>query len=690
MEDNLSASVCVRNKNNVWINDNMVTHCHDCRTEFGFFKRKHHCRYCGNIFCFTCTNQTIAIPQFITDRPDPADYWNISHYVTSFKANEEKVCKQCFGMIQENTKSYKKIVEIFNNPTTIDEIKKLSDSNMDIKNYYFDRLRNIQYYLPNHKYIDIDKKLLYVNAPYFCKHSKYLVHLIKSVEWSTPHRKSLEIINLGNNNNNIETEHNARNLDFIFGIINGDRNKKCSELYCTRTCQEELSCDDCINILFSNTDDLPNDLIKYLFAIISKTPEQVIQCQLSFFITMIRKNSSNKLLQSLIFNLLNQSSKLIYHTYWFLTNAKKESTLNELTNIDTFIKLFEPSLVKKMYQEYTFYAGLIDNLTDPERYLKNYFDQFKPITVPYDPTIELIGFDVLGITTKSSYTKPVVIPFETNKGKIKLLFKKECVMNDVSVLNLMTLSDIIIHESLSNPDDQFNVVVYPVMPLTANSGMIEIVDRAETIHTILRKKKTIYQYIFEQNEDKIIGDVMDRYMYSLVSYTLHSYFLGLGDRHLQNIMITDDGSIFHIDFGFILGTDAYPLTGSDIKLNSDMLEVTGGSGSSRYNKYLELCAKGVIILRKHFNMFFILLLQNTKFRENHVEKFIMTRFQPRQNDNNVVTELMSVIGQSNNTYSDLVRDFIHYHTQEKTVQNHFGRIFGAAYGAVKSLTGSNN
>src|SRR5437016_5019869 len=60
-----AASVAMLNKNNVWVNDSMVSYCHNCKIEFGFIIRKHHCRYCGNIFCNNCTNQFIAIPDFI-------------------------------------------------------------------------------------------------------------------------------------------------------------------------------------------------------------------------------------------------------------------------------------------------------------------------------------------------------------------------------------------------------------------------------------------------------------------------------------------------------------------------------------------------------------------------------------------------------------------------------------------------
>ena len=688
--NDLAASIAVVNKNNVWINDSLVTACHNCKVEFGVFTRKHHCRNCGNIFCYACSSKYIVIPDFIIDRPDPADYWNISYYITSLKSKEEKVCNECYTLIKEKTAAYERIVNIFNNPIPIDKIKELSESSNDIKNHYFDHLRNIQYYLPNHRYSDIDKKLLQINAPYFSKHSKYLVHLIKSLDWNmlstNMSRSLLASTNLYNS---------SEQLQFIISVMNGAKTKTCNELYCTRTCQEYLSCDDCINILYSCVSTLPDMLLDYLFGIIMKTPEQVVLCHLPFFVTLIKNNSTNKNLQTHLFNLLSQSKKIIYHTYWFLNIAREQANLQEITNINYFTELYDPEMVRVMQHEYMFYVGLINSLDDPKKYLLSTFERYKPISLPYEPDIQLIGVNLENISIKSSYTKPVVITFDARMvtdpdgpiEKINLLFKKESVMNDVSVLNLMTLCDIILSENLNT---NFGVVVYPAMPLTANSGMIEIIDEAETVHAITTKRKTILQHIVERNEDKVIADILNRYMYSLVSYTLHSYFIGLGDRHLENIMITDDGAIFHIDFGFILGTDAYPLTATDIKLNSGMLDVIGGFDSARYQTYLDLCAKGVILLRKYFNMFFILLSQDTKFKQRHIQKFVLSRFQPRQSDSVVIEELMAVIKQSNNAYSDSIRDFLHYHTQEKTVQNGMTRAIKAAFGTVRSISNSHS
>ena len=663
----LPASLAIWNKNNVWINDNMVMNCHHCKKYFSLFVRKHHCRNCGNVFCYDCTNKYIVIPGYISEKPNAADYWNISHYVSSLKNEKEKVCDECYQLINEKVRSREKMIGIFNNPMPITQVYELSSIDNDIKNDYFDTLRNIQYYLPNHVYSITDCKLLEVNAQCFSKHCKYVMHLIKSIPW-----KRIK-----------NTKVYEQKKELIVNILNSEKKIQCKNLFCTRTCQDYLSCDDCINILYSNAHDLPPDILKYLFIIVSDTSSDIILSNLLFFIKLIKDYENNKLLQTLLFNLVISSQKAIYKTFWLLKNELEFANAQQKINIESFLLLFDTELIEQMNSQYDFFAGLIKNINNPQDYLINNFENHKPINLPYDPTVLIYDVDIENIVVKSSFTKPIIITFQTTVGPKRILFKNESIMNDVTVLNLMSLCDIILQDSL---DPNFHAIIYPVMPLTRNSGMIELVENSMTIHDITNTKKTILQHIIEKNENKVIGNVLTQYMFSLVSYTLHSYFIGLGDRHLQNIMITDDGSIFHIDFGFILGKDAHPITCGDIKLNTGMLDVIGGQGSVKYNAYLELCAQGVVILRKYFNIFFILLsqIQNTTFNEIIIEKFIMSRFQPRQSDNTVVSEIMAVIKHSNDTYADYIRDFIHFHSQESTVKNGLSKMVYDALGFIKT------
>ncbi|XP_019864722.1 RUN and FYVE domain-containing protein 2 isoform X2 [Aethina tumida] len=52
-----------KNKNEgAWAKDNSVTHCKACSKEFNLTRRKHHCRNCGEIFCNSCSDNSMSLP----------------------------------------------------------------------------------------------------------------------------------------------------------------------------------------------------------------------------------------------------------------------------------------------------------------------------------------------------------------------------------------------------------------------------------------------------------------------------------------------------------------------------------------------------------------------------------------------------------------------------------------------------
>jgi phosphatidylinositol 3-kinase len=60
--------------------------------------------------------------------------------------------------------------------------------------------------------------------------------------------------------------------------------------------------------------------------------------------------------------------------------------------------------------------------------------------------------------------------------------------------------------------------------------------------------------------------------------------VGVGDRHLDNILIDDQGRLFHIDFGWVLGNDPKPWP-SPMRITQEMLDVLH-IDESKVNQYV--------------------------------------------------------------------------------------------------------
>lgn len=90
---------------------------------------------------------------------------------------------------------------------------------------------------------------------------------------------------------------------------------------------------------------------------------------------------------------------------------------------------------------------------------------------------------------------------------------------------------------------------------------------------------------------------------TLHSYAIACYLLHAKDRHNGNIMISRDGHLVHIDFGFILGISPGGNLGFEtaaFKLSHEMSQLLDPGGkreSPQFRGFVELCVRGFLAAR---------------------------------------------------------------------------------------------
>jgi len=103
---------------------------------------------------------------------------------------------------------------------------------------------------------------------------------------------------------------------------------------------------------------------------------------------------------------------------------------------------------------------------------------------------------------------------------------------------------------------------------------------------------------------------LKRYIESMAAYSLITYLLQIKDRHNGNIMLSRDGGISHIDFGFFLTNSPGQLDfegSSNFKLTTPFLEIMGGEQTKHFDYFVLLFIRGLMCVRKHYHKFVLLV-----------------------------------------------------------------------------------
>lgn len=144
---------------------------------------------------------------------------------------------------------------------------------------------------------------------------------------------------------------------------------------------------------------------------------------------------------------------------------------------------------------------------------------------------------------------------------------------------------------------------YSVIAISRSSGLLEFVDGSLPISQVLSTHSGSVLQFFQSTSPQsnakydIKPEVLSTYIRSCAGYCVITFLLGIGDRHLDNILLRQTGHLFHIDFGFAFGRDPKPLP-PVFRLTREMVDGMGGIDSSEYRQFCSLACQAYNALRK--------------------------------------------------------------------------------------------
>ncbi|KAI9001550.1 atypical/PIKK/PI3K protein kinase [Trametes punicea] len=236
---------------------------------------------------------------------------------------------------------------------------------------------------------------------------------------------------------------------------------------------------------------------------------------------------------------------------------------------------------------------------------KNNLASMPPLPLPLNARIEVTGI----IAEKSSVFKsnmfPMLLYFQcVGGGEYPVMFKDgDDMRQDQLVIQLFTLMDRLLRKE--NLD--LKLSPYDVLATGPSQGMVQFIP-SKTIAAIVSEHGTLLNYLRANYPDEgsvgtygVEPGVIDTFVRSCAGYCVMTYLLGVGDRHLDNLLLAPDGHFFHVDFGYILGRDPKPLA-PPVKICKEMVDAMGGVQSVHYTRFKSFCFTAFTILRKSANL----------------------------------------------------------------------------------------
>ncbi|XP_067997993.1 phosphatidylinositol 3-kinase C2 domain-containing subunit gamma isoform X1 [Melanerpes formicivorus] len=344
-------------------------------------------------------------------------------------------------------------------------------------------------------------------------------------------------------------------------------------------------------------------------------------------------------LVKLLLNRSLQSIQIAHQFYWLLKNAQNEvhfriwyqkilaalrfcagkALNNEFSKEEKLIRVLEDI------------AKNVKAASDPKRKevlkvelnrLQQLFQEIKVCRLPLNPALVVQGIEADSCSYFTSNAFPLKISFisaNAPSGNINVIFKiGDDLRQDMLVLQIIRVMDSIwLREGLN-----MQMIIYRCLSTGKGQGLVQMVPDATTLAKIHResgligplKENTIKKWFHNHHPlESSYQEAIRNFFYSCAGWCVVTFILGVCDRHSDNIMLTNAGHMFHIDFGRFLGhaqmfgsirRDRAPFIFTS---EMEYFITEGGKNPQRFQEFVELCCRAYNIVRRHSQLLLNLL-----------------------------------------------------------------------------------